>query len=252
MPARSMLVRLAVVVPTSGLAALIACGNSSPSKVIDAHKGGSDGGKLDGSGSASCALPATITPPTFSGSSCTATAGTECAFTEGSGSGYTQDIEWQATIAGTGSAVQYFSLDIFGGGGATDTPDWPTAVGPASNVNVSNGDVSLIIGTDVNGSGQPGVIYAAIGGTLTVTAASATAGQTFSGSFSNVMLQHYDFPQTGNPTPDPDGCKTMLTDTVSFSAPAEAPPTNPGGIRPFGSTGSIVHALNAANANAAQ
>jgi hypothetical protein len=230
-----------VLLLVTGSGTLIACGSGSGNKNIDAK--GSDS-KADAN--ASCALPATVTTPTFGGSSCTTAAGTECAVTYGSGSGYTQDLEWQGTIGGTGSGAQFFSLDIFGGGGSSSTPDWPTNLSPASDLTFSATapDFSLLLGTDANSSGQAAVLYAATAGTLNVTAASVTIGSTFSGNFSNLTLQHYDIPTNGNPTPDPDGCMTRVAGPVDFSAPVQSPPTS-GGIRP-NPPGSVLHITSAA------
>jgi hypothetical protein len=239
------MLRFAIVTPVTGFAMLIACSSgNAPNKLIDGSTNGSDGSAANHDGSsASCALPASFTQ-TFTGSSCTDTAGTECAFSEGSdGSDYSQSIEWQATLGGSGSGLQYAAMEIFGGGGATNTPDWPTALGAKSGVSltVNTPDAYIFIGTDVDGSGDPSVIYLATAGTLNITAATATVGSNFAGSFTDVTLTHYDLNGSGQPTnPDADGCTTTIA-TGTFSTTITTAPTD----KPFEPATSRFHASQA-------
>lgn len=251
MSARLILARLAVVVPTSGLAALIACGSSSPTKVIDGKN------TVDGSGSGSgsvgttfagsatnltfqhydfptsgnptpdpdgcmttipamtfsapisasgrytseppewveavrdavranppvrgqqplatpattCALASTFTP-TFTA---TGSGSNEEASNNGSGSGYTEDLEWQGILGGSGSGLEFLAIQAFAGGGSgsSGTPDWPTGVvTPLSGINVATDpDTLLFIGTDLNGSNQATVIYLGVSGTFNISEA---------------------------------------------------------------------------------
>src|SRR5580704_2461939 len=62
-----------------------------------------------------CALSSTYQPAFGSGS--------QEASNNGSGSNYTEDLEWQGVLAGTGSATQFMALQAFAGGGISNTPD---------------------------------------------------------------------------------------------------------------------------------
>jgi hypothetical protein len=107
---------------------------------------------------------------------------------------------------GSDDAAPAIQVDIVGGAGATNSPDWPTNLGPKNNIDITMAkDVQVAI--YVNGIDTPE--YLAASGTLNVTAASNTDGQTFSGTITNLTMVHVDI--NGNQaSPDPDGCQTTF------------------------------------------
>jgi hypothetical protein len=128
---------------------------------------------------------------------------------------FTQSLVWGG---GLGSGVE-INFELFAGGGGSNTPDWPTALGAASNVDLATAiDVLGLVLSNPNGSGQAQDVYFVTAGTLNVTSASATANSTFAGSFSNVASQHImltangdlDFGSDGNPV-FADSCMTAVT-----------------------------------------
>jgi hypothetical protein len=112
-----------------------------------------------------CALSSTYEPEFGSGS--------QEASDNGSGSDYSEDLEWQGVLGGSGSSTQFMALQALAGG-ATNTPDWPTGfVTPLSNINLGTdtSDILFFIGTDLNGSGQAQTIYLGVTGSLNITQA---------------------------------------------------------------------------------
>ena len=137
---------------------------------------------------------------------------------DGSGSGYTEYLQWQGGLSSTPDVF----LDVIAlsgdGTGSGCTAEWPSG-----NVTAKNGidlsmacDALVIVGANIVNN-QAMDLYPALSGTLNVTAAGVTGG-TFTGTLSNVMLQHYDYVAgTGFTMADPDNCMTEIT-SASFTA----------------------------------
>jgi hypothetical protein len=193
---------LATILPTTTIITIaVACGSSG---------GGGGGGKMDapGSGSSNCSVAASYGTTTFTG---------QVALNEGSGSGqlaglYTESLKWQGGVTSTPQVG--FELDVFGGGGGSNTPDWPTALGAVASVSLAMTTVDaggVFLGNINATTHQVGDLYFSTGGTLAVTAASGSNGGTFSGSVSSIAATHGTFDNSGNFVPATDNCKSTLS-----------------------------------------
>jgi hypothetical protein len=205
------------VVIAYSLPVMLACGSSGGGGGGGGHI---DANKHDDSGSAADCVALSSYSPTF-------TSTTEGAQEQGSGSGdlaglYTQSLLWQGAL-GSAEADGFISVEIFGGGGGSNTPDWPTTLGPDSDVSLvtSTVDAGAFLGVDLNGSGQAQDIYFSTAGTLDVTAASGSAGGTFSGSISDATFTFGSFNNAGTFVPDPSGCASTIS-SLSFTATIQA------------------------------
>jgi hypothetical protein len=189
-----------------------ACGGDS--KTVDAglvlHDTGSNGSGSNGS--AACAVMASYSP-TFSTSN-------SAAFNVGSDFAPFTEHNSFVGLLGATQSDPVLQIDVFGGAGSANGSDWPTDLGPKSGIDIHTVDdaqVTIFAGSD--GS----IAYLAASGTLNVTAASKTTGQTYSGSISNVQFVHVDIDASGHPTPDPDGCTSTIAN-ASFTGVLKAPP----------------------------
>jgi hypothetical protein len=153
--------------------------------------------------------------PTFAGSA-------ENADNEGSQAPYTQIIEWAGQLP---VAQQFLVVEAESGGGTTGnqaTPDWPIGdITPKSDIGVTGsgsaqGDMQVFLAGDVNGSGDIGVLYLAITGSVSITEVSPD----FAGTGMNLVFQHVNA-DTGSA--DPDNCMSFIS-SFSFDAPLEAVP----------------------------
>jgi hypothetical protein len=124
-------------------------------------------------------------------------------------------------VGGLGSAQTdpQVQVDIVGGAGATNSPDWPTNLGPKTGLDLSTALKDVQVAIYVNGQQLPA--YLATAGTLNVTAASNNTGSNFAGNITGLTLTHVDI--SGNmATPDPDGCKTTFAN-LTWSGALAAP-----------------------------
>jgi hypothetical protein len=158
-----------------------------------------------------CSAAATYSPTFIAAGS----GSSELATDDGSGVSYAQALEWIGLLQS--SPEQFIDLRVYAGGGSGSggTPDWPTGdVTPRSNIDLANAqDVSLFIGTDIDGSGQAQQVYSAIAGTLSITAVAPD----FAGTGTALVFEQYDI-DDGAPTPAPDKCMSSIA-ALSFSAP---------------------------------
>jgi hypothetical protein len=199
-----------------GFAAIpfVACGGDDGNKIDSGIVVHDSSGSGSGSGSGSnvtCASMASYTPNFGSNNSAEINAGSDLA-----AQGFPQHNVFVGALENAQTPV--LQIDIVGGAGSANSPDWPVNLGPASNINVAMAkDVQVAIFAGSDGS----QIYLASAGTLNVTAASKTTGQTFSGSLANATFVHVDI--SGNQaTPDPDGCQTNIAN-ATWSGALQAP-----------------------------
>lgn len=186
-----------------------ACGGDS--KTVDSGLVIHDTGSGSGSGSGSnnvCAVMASYSP--------TFTTSNSAAINAGSDATFPQHNVFVGLLGATQSDP-VLQIDILGGAGSA-SPDWPTNLGSASNINVATAkDVQVAIFAGSDGS----IVYLGTAGTLNVTAASKTTGQTFSGTLAGAQFEHVDI--SGNQaSPDPDGCMSAIAN-VSFTGMLMAP-----------------------------
>lgn len=179
--------------------ALIACGGGNSSSTPDSKMMGS--GSNTGSGSA-CPIASTFSP-TFTGSDSEADHYVPGSF----GSGSPEEVDFYGNLDAGGD----IEVDLFIQPGS-DFPTFPV-VSSSKTVDTSTSemDVGALIFADPNAQGQAQVLYATVGGTVTITS-SGSAGGTFSGSVSNLAFVHADAGSNGLAI-DPDHCMS----TMSFS-----------------------------------
>jgi len=183
---------------TSVLAiSLIACGGGSGSNV-DAKMGS---GSNMGSGSA-CKIASTFSP-TFNGSNSEADHYVPGVF----GTGSPEEVDFYGNLDAAGD----IEVDLFINPGS-DFPMFPV-VSTSKTVDTSTmeTDVGALIFADPDAQNHPQVLYATVGGTVTITS-SGSANATFSGSVSNLTFVHADQGSNGLSV-DPDHCMS----TMSFS-----------------------------------
>ncbi|MBV8761089.1 MAG: hypothetical protein JO257_27585 [Deltaproteobacteria bacterium] len=203
MPAKFNLL-IAASIPAVALIPLLACGGDT--KKTDGGLVIHDSPGSGGSGSnVTCKFNATFTP--------TFTAAGE-GYTAGSGTTPINRLDFDGLFGGTNGSAneQVLRVLIFGGGGGSSTPDWPTNFAPKQNIDLAGSnaanDVLIALLTD-RGATSYGTIYFADSGTLNISAAQNGSGHPFTGSATNVVFNHYDI-SGNNITPDPDGCSSTV------------------------------------------
>ena len=153
----------------------IACGGDDGNKVDsgiivhDSSGAGSGSGSGSGSGNL-CAVMASYTPTFTSSNSVAIAAGSDL------GSAIPQHDIFQGELGAT-QTDPFIDIEIVGGGGSANTPDWPGNLGAKSGMNLATTmDALAAIAANINGSGQAGDIYYATAGTLNITAAGNGSG----------------------------------------------------------------------------
>lgn len=196
----------------SGTLYVVACGGNSGGKKPDAKIILSDS---KGDAAAACSAAASYSVTFGSNNS--------GAYNNGSGSGYTENLQWQGALS---SAPQAFlDLEAYSGGGSGSggTPDWPTGnVSPKSGLDFSSptlADVYMLIGANLNGSGQAQDLYLATAGILNITQAGGT-GSNFAGNANGLEFTHIVI-SGGQIMQAPDGCMSSIS-SMSFSSPIVA------------------------------
>jgi hypothetical protein len=203
-----------------GTAALVValggCGFPALSPVVDVH--GDAAATTDARADASVDAPvhdATSCPllssynPTFGSQSATQFGGDPGDQAPG------DELVWQGAVSGSGALT--IVITTFAGSGAM-TPDWPASDVTTGAVSLTeNGDAQLALGVDFDGSAFQGTVYAATAGTLTITNVTTA----FSGTATNVVLQHVDAGNGGGYVADPDGCMSAIS-SMSFDGTLSA------------------------------
>jgi len=208
MSVRALLVGLTLV-------PAFACGSDSTKKNVDGSITVHDG---PGSGSGTDAAAACAAATTYPG-----TTQNQMSFKEAGDTAtppaFTQRLEW----GGAQTDNSILDLIVVGGGGATNTPDWPTALGPATNVDVgsaaTDAGYAILFITGAGSAATISDIYLSDVGTLNVTAADgATVGKSFAGNASGLTMDRYLLDGSGNITgPANDGCTSAIS-TTTFAA----------------------------------
>jgi hypothetical protein len=133
------------------------------------------------------------------------------------GSAYSQALQWQGNLSA--SPQIEVIVTIYGGGGNSSTPDWPSMLGPNSAVPVvgrTSPDAYVnLFATNPTVSGSD-VDFSGVEGTLDVTSAD---DQTLAATLSNITFLQGTFDTSGNFTATPGGCTSTLT--ASFSTTVE-------------------------------
>ena len=174
---------------------IVACGGSSTPKKVDAKI--VDTKSVDVA--VTCKAKATYSPTFGSGSS-----NDQYAFNHDvAGSNYTQNLQWQGYNL-TSGAQDFLDMEFYSG---TGSGSWPTGnVTPKSGIDLATEyDAYIILGANVNGSGQAQDIYLSTAGTVNLT----TSVGSLVGTVSGLMLQHVDITSSGI-SADPDGCMSSV------------------------------------------
>jgi len=135
------------------------------------------------------------------------------------GAAFTQRLEW----GGAQTDNSILDLIVVGGGGSANTPDWPTALGPATNVDVgsaaTDAGYAILFITGAGSAATISDIYLSDAGTLNVTAADGvTVGKSFAGNASGLTMDRFLLDGSGNITgPANDGCTSAIS-TTTFAA----------------------------------
>lgn len=125
---------------------------------------------------------------------------------------FTQRIQWNGNLSTSPMAA--LQLEMVGGGD-TNTPDWPTMLGPIGELDLHNATDAVVLLLANFNNGTPQDIYLAEQGTLSVSDADATLGGKVDGIMANLTLVHVDAEGSGF-VADPDGCVTTI-DNAAFS-----------------------------------
>lgn len=216
-----MSARIFSTVTVLGFAALpfVACGGDDGNKVdsgVVVHDSGSNGSNGSGSnGSGSNTVCAVM--PSYSITFDDTNSGEVNAGSDLMSQGFPQHNVFFGFL-GSADTDPVIQVDIVGGAGATNSPDWPTTLGPKSGINVQTAkDIQVAI--YVNGQQEPA--YLAAGGTMNITAASNTTGQNFAGNITGLTMVHVDINGT-DVTQDPDMCQTTFAN-LTWSGALQAP-----------------------------
>jgi len=210
MPAKFNIL-VAVSIPLVPLIPLLACGGDSKTPdanihVIDGSGGGSGSGS--GSGSATCTGAATYGAADFGSGS------DQFAETDGSGAMHTE--VWGAVIGNSGTMPDAVQLELYAGAGAF-TGDIKTGTYQLTGADAQykTCGVCFRMFTDLHMQGSAVAStdqYFATAGTVTLTSVS---GNTFSGTVSNITMQHVNIGSDFTSTPVGDCTSTLSSGTMN-------------------------------------